>query len=114
LDGIDSKGKVIGVTGLYSLKYDEKEAYWLGWYCVNPSFRGEGIGRDLLGFIINLSKMDNKKWLRLYTSKDPNEKRANEIYNKLGFKPLKEKIVNELVTGKFKFTKGLIFKELEL
>ena len=39
----------------------------------------------------------NKKWLRLYTSNEPNERRANKIYDKLGFKPIKSKNINEII-----------------
>jgi len=65
---VDSNNHVLGIIGYYTLKYDEKEAYWVGWYCVNPESRGKGVGRLLLNLIINKTKDDGKKWLRLYTS----------------------------------------------
>jgi GNAT superfamily N-acetyltransferase len=111
---LDSNGNVVGTTGFYALKYDENEAYWLGWYCVDKNLRGMGVGRKLLKFIINEAKKNGKKWLRLYTSKDPNEKRANEIYDKVGFKPIKSKMINDLINDKYEFTKNLVYKELRL
>jgi GNAT superfamily N-acetyltransferase len=113
---LDTNNRVFGIIGLYTLSYDEKEAYWLGWYCVDPKSRGKGVGKLLLNFVISKAKKDGKKWLRLYTSNEPNERRANEIYDKLGFKLIKNKKINEIINSKrFKeFTKGLVYKELNL
>ena len=113
---LDDKDKVVGIVGIYTLKYDEKEAYWLGWYCVDLKSRRKGIGRLLLNFVIAKAKKDGKKWLRLYTSNEPNEKRANEIYDKLGFKPIKDKKINEIIISRrFRaFTKNLVYKELRI
>ena len=113
---LDDKDKVLGIIGYYTLEYDEKEAYWLGWYCVDPKSRGKGVGKLLLEFIIKKTKKDRKTWLRLYTSNEPNEKRANKIYDKLGFKPIQDKKINEVITSKkFKeFTKDLVYRELKL
>lgn len=113
---LDDKGKVHGIVGLYTLSYDENEAYWLGWYLVGPKSRGRGIGKMLLNFIITKARKDGKKYLRLYTSRDPNEKKANEIYDKLGFTPIKSKKINKIIADKkFRaFTKNLVYKELKL
>jgi GNAT superfamily N-acetyltransferase len=72
---------VLGTTRLYSLEKDEKEAYWLGWYCVDPAFRGKGIGGKLLDHAIRKAKERDKKFLRLYTSTSPEEKSAQHIYD---------------------------------
>jgi len=77
--------KIIGTTGFYVVEGDN-DSYWLGWWCVDPKYRGKGIGKRLLRFIINKAKKSNKKFLRLYTSNDKNEMLANKIYDKLGFK----------------------------
>lgn len=108
--------KVVGIIGIYTLKYDEKNANWLGWYCVDPKERDKGLGKLLLKFVIKKTKKQGKTWLRLYTSNEPNEKRANEIYDKLGFKPIKDKKIQEVITSEqFKsFTKYLVYKELKL
>lgn len=113
---VDNKENVLGIIGYYTLKYDEKEANWVGWYCVNPKDRGKGIGKMLLNFIITKTKKEGKTWVRLYTSNGPNEKRANKIYDKLGFKPIQDKKINKIITSKkFRaFTKELVYKELKL
>lgn len=113
---LNNNGEVIGVIGVYTLTYDYEEAYWVAWYCVDPKSRGKGIGKALLDFVVTKAKKDGKKWLRLYTSNDPNEKRANEMYNKLGFKPIKSKKILSIINDKkFEtFTKDLVYKELGL
>lgn len=70
----------------------------------------------LLNFIIVKTRQDGKSWLRLYSSNEPNEKRANKIYDKLGFKLIKDKKIQEIITSdKFlDFTKDLVYKELKL
>ncbi len=100
-------GKLIGTTGIYELKKDAKEANWLSWFCVHPEYRGRGIGSKLLDYAIKKAKINRKKYLRLYTSPDdPNEKAAQKLYEKKGFK----------ITGKGK-KRGkykIVYRELKL
>ncbi|MBI5803895.1 GNAT family N-acetyltransferase [Candidatus Pacearchaeota archaeon] len=111
-----SEKKVVGIVGLYTHAYGEKESYWLGWYCVSPEFRGRGVGKALLEFAIDKSRKAGKKWLRLYTSNDPGEKRANQIYDKLGFAPIRDKKLNDIIKrGKFKdFSRKMVYREMAL
>jgi ribosomal protein S18 acetylase RimI-like enzyme len=87
----DDTHNVTGTTGLYSLKSDETEAYWVGWYCVDPACRGRGIGSLLLDYIISEAKRRGKKFLRLYTSTHPNEAIAQIIYEQKGFRIVPER-----------------------
>ena len=77
---VDSKDDVIGTAGLYSMKEDFKDSYWLGWYCVSKEKRGHGVGRLLLDYCINQAKKRKKLYLKLRTSTAPEEKKAQEIY----------------------------------
>ena len=83
---IDLSGKVFGTTGLYCYQTDEREAHWLGWFCVDPALRKKGIGTRLLGFSISMARKRYKRLLRLYTSTDPNELDAHRLYERHGFK----------------------------
>ena len=83
---VDETEKVLGTTGLYSRREDEKDTDWLGWYCVDPKFRGKGIGSKLLDYTIRKAKERGKKFLRLYTSMSPKEKAAQRVYNSRGFR----------------------------
>ena len=104
---VDETEKVLGTTGLYSRRNDEKVAYWLGWYCVDPKFRGKGIGSKLLDYTIKKAKERGKKYLRLYTSTSAGEEVAQQVYDRRGFRTIRrEKIKNE----KYE----IIFKELTL
>lgn len=80
-----AKGRVVGTIGLYSYKKDEREAYWMGWLGVDPMYRGRGIGVKLVEFSINMARKSGKKFIRLYTSNDPNEAKAQDLYEKYHF-----------------------------
>ena len=77
---LNEKDQVIGTAGLYSLKEDYKDSYWLGWYCVDPEERGMGLGRKLLDYCIDKAKNEGKIYLKLRMSNDPEEKKAQRIY----------------------------------
>ncbi len=98
-------GKVLGTTGLYTRKKDEDEAYWVGWFCVDPEARGRKIGSGLLDFTIEKAREEGKRFLRLYTSNDPNELLSHKLYEKRGFSK-----IGEEPKGKLK----IIYYELKL
>ncbi len=81
---INDQGKVIKTTGLYRYLNDEKDAGWLFWFCVAPEERGKGVGKQLLLFSIDEAKKSGAKYLRLYTSDAPDEKKAQMLYEKYG------------------------------
>jgi len=82
--------KIVGTTGIYTIKEDEKEAAWLAWFCVDSNYRHKGIGHRLVDFIIDKAKKKHKKYLRLYTTANPAQDEARELYLKKGFKITKE------------------------
>jgi GNAT superfamily N-acetyltransferase len=102
---IDENKNVYGTTGIYSYKKDENEAVWLAWFCVHPEKRGQGIGKQLIEHSIKIARSYNRKYFRLYTSNSPNEKVAQNLYEKYGFKVIKKE-------KKLLYTK--IYRELEL
>jgi len=87
----DNTNRVVGVTGIYEKREDAKASCWLGWYCVDPEFRGQGIGTMLLDFAINEANKLKKRYLRLYTSTDPNDAVAQIVYEKKGFKIMEDR-----------------------
>ena len=102
---LDENDKICGTTGLYSEKADFHEAIWLSWFCVDPDVRGKGIGKQLIEFSIETARGYGKKYLRLYTSDDPNEAAAQFLYEKYGFK---------LTRNEQKMGYVLFYRELEL
>ncbi|MCD4847410.1 MAG: GNAT family N-acetyltransferase [Candidatus Aegiribacteria sp.] len=102
---IDEDNNVVGTTGIYTYIKDENEAIWLAWFCVDPEQRGKGIGKKLIEYSINMAREYKKKYFRLYTSSDPNEAAAQNLYDKYGFKVIKR--------GK-KLFYTRIYRELEL
>ncbi|UCD51832.1 MAG: GNAT family N-acetyltransferase [Phycisphaerales bacterium] len=83
--------EVIATTGLYSYLRDAEEAVWLGWFCVAPERRGEGIGSMMLDFSIERAREAGKRYFRLYTSDDPDGAAAQRLYEKKGFAIVKVK-----------------------
>jgi len=82
---VDEDNNICGTTGFYAEKRDFHEAIWLAWFCVAPSYRGQGIGKQLLEFSIETARCYDKKYLRLYTSDHPGEAEAQFLYEKYGF-----------------------------
>ena len=102
---INEDEEVCGTIGLYVYSKDKSEASWLSWFCVDEEQRGKGIGKILLEFSISEAKRSGKRFLRLYTSDDPSEATAQELYEKYGFKIFKQ----------VKYTYGVyLYRELKL
>lgn len=89
------KHRVVGCGGYYIMLEDMDEASWLGWFFVDPEYRGKKIGLQLLEIVINDVKKTGKHYLRLYSSQnDPLEKRAQQIYKRRGFVSFREPAYN--------------------
>jgi GNAT superfamily N-acetyltransferase len=82
--------RVVGITGLYVV-WTQPDAYWVGWTCVEPQSRGQGIGGKLLDFVIAQVRSEGKQVLRLYTSDQPGMAIAQKLYDSRGLKVVKEK-----------------------
>lgn len=80
---------VVGTTGLYCYRKDAHEADWGGWMCVDPAYRRYGIFFRIGDFTLAKTRARGKKYLRLYTSTDPNEATANLWYDRKGFRIFK-------------------------
>lgn len=116
---VNDNGDVCGTTGFYTTPKDKTEASWLSWFCVDPKQRGLGIGKILLNFSIDKARESNKRFLRLYTSDDPNEAAAQGLYEKHGFKIIKKKkyishtiLYRELILSRRSLRQGLVFNTL--
>ncbi len=83
--------EVIGLVGLYTQVYEDDGMIWLGWYCVDPDYRGYGIGGKLIDYVIQYAKEQGKQTLHLYTTDDDEYTTAREQYIKLGFEYYKSK-----------------------
>lgn len=76
---------MVGLVGLYEEKDDALDTYWLGWYCVDPAYRGQNIGKKLIAFAIHEAKMNAKRYLKLYTTVHDAYGVARMQYEKIGF-----------------------------
>lgn len=66
----------------YSPEPGKPECYLYDIY-VKPEFQGNGYGKELVYYAINLAKVDNKDSLVLWV--DENNTKARQLYNSLGF-----------------------------
>ena len=88
---VDEADAVIGTTGLYRYRRDAHEAVWLSWFCVAPEARGRGVGSRLLDFSVEQARETGARYLRLYTSDDPNEADAQRLYESRGLRECRSK-----------------------
>jgi len=77
-------GVVTGVTGFYN-EIPTPEAIWVGWFCVHPDHRKQGLGTDLLRFTIQRAKDEGYECLKLFTSDLDDERAAHHLYERFGF-----------------------------
>ena len=82
---IDSDDTVHGIIGLYSEIDDPKERIWLGWYGVDETVRGSGLGGKLLDFAIHESRCRGYEELKLYTTTADEYTAARRLYERKGF-----------------------------
>lgn len=98
---------VIGTTGLYTYKHDQDVARWVGWFCLAPHARGQGIGGRLLDFTIAEAKKVASV-LRLYTSTHPLEADAQLLYEKRGLREVRK---GERIGGYQNIYRELVLKK---
>lgn len=98
----DRSGKLIGTTGLYHYKSDQKDILWLGWFCIHQNKRGLGLGNFLLNYTINKAISKNAKKLKLYTSDLKEESSAQILYEKFGFNIVRQEKTNKGFTILFR------------
>ena len=80
-----TKDKVMGLTGIYSEVGDSDDMCWLGWFCIDKEYRGQGLSKKLLDFSIERAKQLNKKYLHLYTYDSREYIPAMKLYEKYHF-----------------------------
>jgi GNAT superfamily N-acetyltransferase len=101
-------GKVYGTVGLYT-RTDDPDAYWGGWMCVEPKERGKAIGHELAFKALSEAKTrGDRKYARLYTSTDPVEARAQEMYDRIGLRVYKEEF--DPLTGYTRLYRQILLK----
>ncbi len=84
-------GEVLGTIGLYTLNRDAAEADWLSWFVVSPQARGQGIGNALLSYAEKAAIARGKQVLRLYTGSGEIMAKAQDVYEKAGYRIYKTK-----------------------
>ena len=80
------KGKVVATASLWFGKhFDEGIKYRLHWLSVHPDYRGKGLGKALISYILKDEKLKGEKYVYLKTQTW--SYKAIDLYLKFGFKP---------------------------
>ncbi len=87
---VDEQENVLGLTGLYDQRKEQRKVKWVGWHCVAPEARGQGIGEKLLDHVIQEARSAGANALRLYTSTHGSEAAAQSLYEKRGLKVVEQ------------------------
>jgi len=103
---LNEEMKVVGVVGLYTQSGDKKNRVWLGWFCVDPNYRGHKIGSKLLDFAIEESINEGYKELHLYTTRDSEYAKARELYERRGFVCYRETKKNNMLFYKLQMSQN--------
>ncbi len=83
---VSESSEVIATIGLYTEPDTHDTECWIGWFCVDESFRGKGLGAKLLEFIQMQAKESKKEIICLYTQNTKQYTPARELYLSKGFK----------------------------
>ncbi len=81
---VKDSNKCVGLTGLYNSRNQNIDEVWCGWYGVVPDERGRGLGRAILDWTIDRARVLGYKKFRLWTTTDDSEKKAQNLYEKVG------------------------------
>ena len=100
----DTQNNIIGLTGIYSEQDDDIDMCWLGWFCIDESYRGQGYAKKLLNFSIDIAKKMKKQYLHLYTYDSKEYNHAVNMYEQYNFIRYDVK--------KKKYKKDLYFKKM--
>jgi GNAT superfamily N-acetyltransferase len=73
------------VTGIIGLEYVGEDSAWLSWFAVGKKYRGMGIGRKLLEFVIEHAEKSGLKNISIECGTLPMFEKANKIYDRFGF-----------------------------
>ena len=77
--------KVIGITGIYEELKDSNDSCWLGWFCIDKEYQGQGYSKKLLDFSIDKALSLGKKQMKIYTYDSSESKKAIGLYKSYGF-----------------------------
>ncbi len=81
--------QVMGVIGQYEEDRDPPDTVWVGWFCVDPEFRGQNLGEALLTWNMQNAQEKGYTTMKLYTTDLPSMGAAQGLYNRLGFEVTK-------------------------
>ena len=75
--------KIVGIVGRYTMNWDLLISDWIGYMAVRSDRRRNGIGTDLLNFVLTEMRQRHKRFARVFTGLDSFE--ATGLYHGHGF-----------------------------
>jgi ribosomal protein S18 acetylase RimI-like enzyme len=78
------KKHIVGMLTIATYKTPTGIKAWIEDVIVDESYRGKGIGRDLMLFAVDYSRSLGAKYI--YLTSKPSRLAANELYSRLGFR----------------------------
>ena len=106
----------VGVTGIYEIS-GYSDTAWLSWFGLKKEYRKLGYGKQIFDYTVEMAKVNNRKYLRLYTFEIWNNE-AQTFYKRnmdLGEYYYNDNEHKDIFEGKPKiFSKSLCDEKVEL
>jgi len=83
---LNETGKVIGVTGICDVEGEDPKNCYLGFFILDKSQRGKGLGKQLLTFTEDQARLLGKRHMRVLTSTFIPYAGGRALYSRSGYK----------------------------
>ncbi|MFC1601297.1 GNAT family N-acetyltransferase [Candidatus Sumerlaeota bacterium] len=82
---LEDNPAISGIVGLHRYCWDPPENVWLAWFAVDPVLQGQGLGKRLLKFAVDLARRQGYEKIFIETYSTPEFARARRFYRSQGF-----------------------------
>ncbi len=83
---VNSKGKIIGVTGICDVEGEDPKNCYLGFFILDKSYRGKGLGKRFLDFTEEQARLSGKLQMRVLTSTFIPYRGGRALYRRNGYR----------------------------
>jgi GNAT superfamily N-acetyltransferase len=84
---VTEHGTITGIVGLHHYQWGPAENVWLAWFAVDPSVQGEGLGKALFTFVLDVARREGYQKLFVETYSTGEFASARIFYQKMGMVP---------------------------
>lgn len=79
------RGQILGLCGLFETIEDMSSATWMGWLCVLPKYRKNGVASAMVQLCIDRARRDGAALLRVESSNHPLMAPVNRLLDRMQF-----------------------------